>query len=223
MNPTLLSAEQRAAVFEHELSWLKSDTVRQFAVHCLDSLPAHFFIAPASSSGKYHPAYANTPGGLALHTRAAMWIAKKMLDAKVAAFYPDGVLSQDWQFNDAVLLALLLHDGFKYGVAGRDVSEYDHTFFEHPLFAASFVQQQARSWFALAQADEQAIAYRASRAIACHSGVFTRSHHASIVLPSVAPQGWLEKVVHLCDLIASDRSVYYLFVDDSVSPKGVLH
>lgn len=43
-------------------------------------LPDYFFEAPASSTGKYHPAFANEPGGLILHSLAAARYADSVME-----------------------------------------------------------------------------------------------------------------------------------------------
>ena len=73
----------RSFFFQDELSWFLSPAIKDFSSFCLARVPSCFFEAPASSSGKYHPEYTKQKGGLVLHTRAAMGIAKKLLEGRI--------------------------------------------------------------------------------------------------------------------------------------------
>ena len=71
-----MTAEERIALFQNELAWIQDDAIRSFVHDALIKLPDYFFHVAASSTGKYHPAYALGEGGLVRHTKAAVILPK---------------------------------------------------------------------------------------------------------------------------------------------------
>ena len=67
-------------MFETELNYIKDDRIRESARILIEGLPEYFFKIEASSTGKYHPDFALGDGGLVRHTKAAIRIAKELLD-----------------------------------------------------------------------------------------------------------------------------------------------
>ena len=67
-------------IFNKELNYIKNERIKRSLVIMLDKLPDYFYEVPASSTGKYHPEYALGKGGLVRHTKAAIRIAKELLD-----------------------------------------------------------------------------------------------------------------------------------------------
>ena len=63
-------------MFEKELEYIKSDNIRVKVHTVLQHVSDKFYEVGASSTGKYHPPYAQGPGGLYRHTRAAVLFAK---------------------------------------------------------------------------------------------------------------------------------------------------
>lgn len=64
----------KSELFKNELKTITSDDIRDFAKVVLDDAPDYFFKVAASSTGKYHPAYALGDGGLMRHTKAVLRI-----------------------------------------------------------------------------------------------------------------------------------------------------
>lgn len=91
-------------VFGEEIAHISSSHMRHFVYACLLTAPAYFWQAPASSSGKNHPWWARTEGGLVRHTKAAVWVGLELLEA-----YPHYGRGE----RDALIVALLLHDTLK--------------------------------------------------------------------------------------------------------------
>lgn len=58
--------------FETELNSIKDKTIRKLTIDVLEKVNEKFFTEPASSTGKYHPDYAQGEGGLYRHTCAAV-------------------------------------------------------------------------------------------------------------------------------------------------------
>ena len=206
----------RSFFFQEELSWFLSPAIKDFSSFCLARVPSCFFEAPASSSGKYHPEYTKQKGGLVLHTRAAMGIAKKLLEGCIHDFQRDFFCASPDDFHDALLLALLFHDSCKFGAEERPYDPSMHTVFEHPLIAGEFLRTYADIYKNLRgkppfPKNDFAIVMLAAQAVVTHMGVFNISKYSNIVLPSVVHASWLGQVVHICDLIASDCHIQYLF------------
>jgi len=57
------------------LELIQSEGIRNFVKTALAAAPPEFWIAPASSSGKYHPPEDNMEGGLVIHSRKAVRVA----------------------------------------------------------------------------------------------------------------------------------------------------
>src|SRR6185437_7550028 len=89
--------------FKNELHNIKYQPLKIFAEWCLNQLPDYFYEVAASSTGKYHPAYALGEGGLVRHTRAALGIAEEL-------FKNDTVQNFDDLEKDIIRVSLLLHD-----------------------------------------------------------------------------------------------------------------
>lgn len=99
-------------VFKTELAMIRSPEIRAFVLRVFDTLaPEYFWTAPASTSGKYHPAISLGAGGIVRHTKLAVWWAVE-LDRAVPRD-----ASQSATFIDEVIAALLLHDLKKNGEA----------------------------------------------------------------------------------------------------------
>ena len=53
----------KTEIFKTELNYIKNDRIKRSAEKFLDLLPDYFFTIAASSTGKYHPAFASGEGG----------------------------------------------------------------------------------------------------------------------------------------------------------------
>ena len=67
-------------VLNRELNYIKDERIRKSCEIILDLLPDYFFSIPASSTGKYHPEFSLGERGLIRHVKAAVKIAKDLLD-----------------------------------------------------------------------------------------------------------------------------------------------
>jgi len=161
--------------FQEEIENIYDKELRQLARNLIEGLPDYFFTIPASSSGKYHPQYALGEGGLVRHTKAAVQIALSLLS-----------LEQNKHLNkDYVIIALLIHDGFKQGL-----EQSNKTINEHPWLSANYVRN-------FEYKDKNALSIIANL-IESHMGEWNYG-----VLPK--PQTELQKFVHLCDYLASRK------------------
>ena len=203
-----MSPRDKVTLFEKELSYIHDSHLEAFAEVCLMDAPEYFFHIPASSTGKYHPQYAMGEGGLVRHVKAAIGIFHELCKADIDMYYyheyyllGDKLSSIDRdQLQDEVLIALLLHDIMKHGYAEG------HTIHEHPLYAAQFFEHEAKEYGL-----SPSVTQRISSMIASHMGKWNLSQYSSIALPTPESGLWGNKLVHLCDYLASRKCLEYQF------------
>lgn len=97
-----------------------------FVTFFLMQVPESFFTAPASSSGKHHPNFAQGEGGLLRHTLATMEHASRYAD----------FLGLDEYERVLAVVAAMLHDTYKGGTS----DEWTHTVSDHGEIAADFIR-----------------------------------------------------------------------------------
>lgn len=180
-------------IFYDEINYIKDESLRKSLGKLIELLPDYFFKEPAASTGKYHPKYAQGEGGLLRHTKAAVRIGYELLqDLSISKKYTD-------HEKDLMLIALLLHDGFKKGLV-----EERYTRFDHPLIAAKIILDNA-SEVGLSKEDATFI----SDAIKTHMGDYTVDYSGNEVLEK--PHTKYQKFVHMCDYLASRKCLILPF------------
>ena len=86
----------------------------------IELLPDYFFQIPASSTGKYHPEFSLGDGGLVRHVKAAVKIAKDLLDNPcIGSKYTNDE-------KDLMIMTLILHDGLKSGLKHNKYTQANH-------------------------------------------------------------------------------------------------
>ena len=195
-------------LFIEELTLITDENLRLLVERALDSLPDYFSKIPASSSGKYHPQYALGDGGLVRHTKAAVGFYEIFSKDKVLfSLIPElQELTKDEinYLSDIVVSALILHDGIKAGWT-TDLSP-SNTSFIHPLLMGDYIVEIALE---LCYEDMNTI-YKIANCIKSHMGQWnTNSFDRTTTLPK--PETVEEKIVHLCDYLASRKNVEFLF------------
>ncbi len=180
-------------IFYDEINYLKNNNLKESLKKLILLLPDYFFHEAASSTGKYHPAYALGDGGLLRHTKAAVRIGYELLqDPSIGNKYTSVE-------QDLMLIALLFHDGFK-----RGVKEEKYTRFDHPLIAAKVVLDHYNE-VGLSLEDATFI----SEAIKTHMGNFTVDYNGNEVLEK--PHTKYQNFVHMCDYLASRKCILIPF------------
>lgn len=170
-----------------ELDYIKNNHIKENAKILVNLLPDYFFEVPASSTGKYHPAFAASEAGLLRHTKAATRIGYELLKNKTIGY----CFTDDEK--DLLITAIMLHDGLKHG---KNHDRYAR--FDHPLEGAKFVKENSdKTTFA---EDEIKFLYET---IASHMGEFTTSTYSDVVLPE--PHNKYQRFVHMCDYLASRK------------------
>lgn len=186
-NPSAVS--DRATVFRTELLFIQDPRIRNLVLEILQTVPEYFFHIPASSTGKYHPAYALGEGGLVRHVRATVYIANSLFEMEPAR-WPQTK-------RDLILAALILHDCFKNG-DGSD----KYTVTNHPNLMAEHMV--VRMWSTDRDDLPSSPTVDISQLIRTHMGRWTTdSKTGKKVLEE--PQTEEQKFVHLVDYLASRR------------------
>lgn len=175
--------------FDELLPRVEDTGIRDLTREVLRRAPRWFWCRPASSSGKYHPAFALGEGGLLRHTLAVFRAAEHLLQAEGDAFTPTQ--------RSLVLAGALLHDVCKWDDEGK------HTVFVHPLRAARLVHEAAADTGADAN-DAAALA----AVVASHMGRFNVSaYDRGVVLP--LPTSPEQKLLYYADYLASRKDVAF--------------
>ena len=165
--------------------------------YLIENLPDYFFIVPASSTGKYHPKYAVGKGGLLRHSKAAVRIGYELLQDPIIG---DKYTNKE---KDLMLIALTIHDGIKYGF-----EKEEYTRFDHPLLAAEYLDKNKKK---LSFTDDEIEFMK--KVISSHMGAWNTDYNGNEVLP--IPKTKYETFVHMCDYLASRKSIILEFDDDN--------
>lgn len=184
--------------FLKELSYIKTKKYRDNIEIIINMLPDYFFSVPASSTGKYHPAFSLGEGGLVRHTKAAVRIAYELL-------YNNTISSKFRQEEkDLMICALLIHDGLKHGL-----EKQEYTIFEHPLVISKFVRDN-KDKLTLTDNEINFIC----NVVESHMGEWTKDYKGNEVLPK--PINKYQKFVHMCDFLASRKFLDIKFEDNEI-------
>jgi hypothetical protein len=103
--------------FDDCLNLIKSEKIRKFVEKALEMAPKEFWIAPCSSSGKYHPPEDQVKGGTIIHSRKAIQVALSLFN-----FFD----ITDQLTKDQIIAACILHDIQKNGIPWSDKTNYEH-------------------------------------------------------------------------------------------------
>lgn len=192
---------EKIKVFEKEYLYIKNDDLVSDAKYLVGHLPDYFFKVDASSTGKYHPKYAAGDGGLTRHVKSACKFAYELLSNPIIGKpYTD-------RDKDLIIIALLIHDGVKYGDTYK---KGDYTKFEHPILASEYAKSNKDK---LSMSEEEL--NKMSAAVASHMGPWNTNQYSEVTLP--VPKAPIEKFVHMCDYLASRRFINLEFdKDDNV-------
>lgn len=149
----MLELHDKIKFFVNEINDIQDIKLQEFAIRLILGAPDYFFTIPASSTGKYHPSFAQETGGLVKHTRCVVFFAK--CNAESFNFVQKDV--------DLIIIAALSHDIFKQG---KD-KQSKYTVWEHPELAFSYVLEQQKLYPHLISIED---AEKISSAVLCHMG-----------------------------------------------------
>lgn len=184
--------------FNKELEYIKDDNIKESCKIMIELLPDYFFEIPASSTGKYHPEFTLGEAGLVRHVKAAVRIAKDLLDnPSIGEKYTS-------KEKDLIIMTLILHDGLK---SGRTHNKY--TQFNHPTLIKDYIIEN-KDKLKLTSDELDFI----SKAIESHMGPWNTDYNGVEVLP--VPKTKYEKFVHMCDYLASRKYLNIKFNDNDI-------
>lgn len=153
------------------------------------TIPSYYYEVPASSTGKYHPAYALGKGGLHRHTQALLKIMEHIFTID---------FSFDSRERDLMRIAGIMHDSRKSG-SQEDYEKDPMTKFEHPILAANEVRNfKGKSW------NDNEIEIIA-QAVESHMGQWNTRIGSECILP--LPTNKYQKLLHMCDYLASRKDI----------------
>lgn len=178
----------KISYFNKEYTYITDDKIRNDLKTMVNILPDYFFEIPASSTGKYHPAFASGSGGLVRHTKVAVRMAYELLSNP-------GLNSFTSREKDLIIMALVLHDGFK---SGREKENY--TRFDHPLIICDVIKEN-KDKLSLNDDDTELLI----RMISSHMGIWNTDRDGNEVLPK--PKDKYQRFVHMCDYLASRKVI----------------
>lgn len=193
-----MDSSEKIKKFQKEISYINDADLKSDATYLIGILPDYFFEVDASSTGKYHPKYAAGNMGLARHVKAAVKMAVELLSNPIIG---KPYSNRD---RDLIIIALLIHDGLKYGKVKTD----KYTKFDHPILISNYVKEVRSN---LKMSDEDVT--KLCSMVASHMGPWNVSSYSDIVLP--VPKAPMEKFVHMCDYLASRRFINLEFDDNN--------
>jgi len=167
--------DKKLEVLRPELNLINNPRIRAFTELCLQDAPDVFWTAPASTSRRHHPRFANTKGGLVKHTKAAVAVALDLLRA-----FPN--LNP---YTDHILSALILHDTDKIDPVSKKTDYQNHT--------RNFITRARKRAGMIDQKDFDMIA----ECVVCHMGLWGLYQPEERIYPPM--------IVHLADYIASRK------------------
>lgn len=169
--------------FRKELALIKDEGVAMLVKETMSNIYGRNFTGPASSSGKYHPAFDRGYGGTARHTKAVVLALTAFQGA-----YPD----KDW---DCIYAAALLHDLAKYEKGN------DHSNKNHATVMMNRVHRLVKGNEEILGKDHSRVELIA-RLIGAHMGRWEKKAH-------LLPKGFFEtdeaKLLHMADMIVSRK------------------
>lgn len=180
-------------IFDEILETIENDDMKEFAQELIKTIPEYFWSAPASSTGKYHPAYALGDGGLARHTCAVVRFLNHIFNIELFS-------SRE---RDMMRIAGMMHDTRKSG-SQENYLENSHTRFEHPILAAEVI----KGFYGKHFISDQEICTIADM-IERHMGKWRMNDRSDVILP--IPVTKMEKLLHECDYLASRQDIEVIF------------
>ena len=185
--------ERCAQAFSWELSLIKNPKIVEFVKYVFDKLcPEYFWTVGASSSGKYHPQFAQGQCGLVRHTKMAVWWAvqlHRVTEGKLCGYDLDEAIA-----------AILLHDILKQGNPQWTLANSVQS---HGIFLAQKIME-ADLCPQKDGAEPEDWACRIVEAVQDHMGRWT-DHPGRTDEEFLDRMSVLSAFVHLCDYVASRK------------------
>lgn len=185
-------------VFKKEYTYIANDRYRENAEKLVELLPDYFFKVAASSTSKYHPLFSLGDGGLVRHTKAAIRIAKELLDNNSIGhkFTSDE--------KDLLIISIMVHDGLKHGR-----TEEKYVRFDHPILIGEYIKEN-KDKLTLTDDEIDFIV----KVTASHMGEWNTNSYSNVVLP--LPKDKFQRFVHMCDFLSSRKFLDVKFENDDI-------
>jgi len=184
-------------VFKKEIEYIKNNDIKESLIFMINILPDYFFEIPASSTGKYHPAFAASDHGLVKHTKVAVRIAYELLNNPSLNKFTN-------REKDLIIMALILHDGLKSGLIKEKYTRTDH-----PLLVVDLLKEN-KSNLKLNEEELEDLC----NMISSHMGPWNKDYDGNEVLP--IPKSAKERFVHMCDYLSSKKFLEVEFDDINI-------
>ena len=184
--------------FKKELNYIKNNKYKEEAKKLIELLPDYFFEIPASSTGKYHPNFAQGEKGLVRHTKVAVRMCYELANNNSIGY------SFTSDEKDLMIIALIMHDGLKSGMPKEKYTRVDH-----PLLAANLIREN-KDELKLTNGEIEFIA----QAIETHMGEWNKDFNGFEVLP--LPKNKYQRFVHMCDFLASKKFIEVPFENNEI-------
>ena len=194
---------EKAKIFDSLLETFENNDIKEFAKLCIETIPDYFWDVGASSTGKYHPAYALGDLGLARHTCA---LVRFLNHAFAIDCYKNDYTSRE---RDLIRLAGIMHDSRKSG-NDKDYKISKYTRFNHPVLAADVIRGLRGNII-----EDTEIEFIATT-MACHMGQWNTDSRSKETLPT--PVTSAQKLLHFADYLASRKDLDVSF-EETVAPK----
>jgi len=185
-----MDIEKVEKIFEQELSLIKNEQIKSFAIHFLSIVKDDFWEIPATMTGKYHPTDCNKKHGLVLHTKLVCAYAKVLID---------GMIERNNEYTNTcsiIISSCLLHDIAKEK-RYKEYSQYNN----HPLIASDLVKDEIENNIQHFSINSM-ISSRLIDCIKLHSGIFTPLDFGK----PLEEYSHESLIVYLADFLASRRN-----------------
>lgn len=186
--------------FEKELNFIKNPDIKRFANKAVELTPDYLYHVAASSSGRYHPQYAQGDGGLLRHTKCAVRIAIELLNLKMFPFTEDE--------KDLIIVSLILHDCQKHDLPSKFSNFSIST---HPIIAADWLNGQSELKNIISDNYLNLILEN----IRHHMGEFVFDYKTKVKVLE-EPQTKMQNFVFMCDYLASRKLLEANFEAETV-------
>lgn len=188
----------KVEVFKKELNYIKNERYQIAAKQLIELLPDYFFEIPASSTGKYHPQFAQGDGGLVRHTKVAVRMCYELSNNKTIGY------SFTNDEKDLMIITLIMHDGLKSGLIKEKYTRADH-----PLLVAKLIREN-KDKVNLTNGEINFI----TQAIETHMGEWNKDFNDIEIMP--LPKNKYQRFVHMCDFLASKKFIEVSFENNEI-------
>ena len=169
-------------ILKKEIALIKTASIQDWVKKTLQNTPDYFFIAMASSTGKYHPSCTCCKSGLIVHVKRVVYLVNRLCDGY-------GIKGID---KDIVLAASILHDIAKTPSNDPKFTYADYE--NHPI--------NAEKYFASIE-DKDGYIEVINRCIKNHMGLWTPIS----IKKDIKDYTLLELIVYTADYMAATKDL----------------